>query len=140
MLKKIIVGITELLKEHFEGINVYSNDVKTGYDCPCFFIGINNIKTEKLTAKIDILSVSITISYVNEDKIINQIESLETSEKIRNALLEKPIKLNEGISFQIYENSIEIEDNYISIDFDIEMQIIKDTEEHLPFMEEITIQ
>lgn len=140
MIKKIIIGITELLKEHFVGINVYSNDIKTGYNCPCFFIDISNIKTEKLTAKIDILSVNLIISYVNEDEIINQIESLETSEKLRNALLEKTIKVDEGISFQIYENSIEIEDNYISIEFDVEMQLIKDIEEHLPFMEEISIQ
>lgn len=139
MLKQIIKAITTTLKTHFDGIKVYSTDVQAGNEFPCFFIEINSIGTEKLTSKIDILTLSILISYVNEDNIINQKESLEISEKLRNILIKEPIEINEGISFQIYENSIDIEDNYISIEFDVEMQLIRDLEENLPFMEDLII-
>ena len=54
-------------------------------------------------------------------------------------MLEKPIKLDDNISFQIYEDSIDIEDDYISISFDIEMNLLKDIDEGVEAMKEIFI-
>lgn len=61
------------------------------------------------------------------------------AEKLRNLLIDKYIKIDDDLTFQIYEDSIEIEDDYISISVDIEMHLIKDTEEYLDYMENIDI-
>lgn len=54
-------------------------------------------------------------------------------------LLEKPIKVNDDISFQIYEDSIDIGEDYVSMSFDIEMNLIKDIEEDLDYMESVIV-
>lgn len=54
-------------------------------------------------------------------------------------LLEKPIKVNDDTSFQIYEDSIDIGEDYVSMSFDIEMNLIKDIEEDLDYMESVIV-
>lgn len=139
MIQKIIKVLTEILKNEFTGIEVYSTDIEAGYETPCFFITCNSIKTEKLSAKIDTLYINLEILYACEDRKINQKEGFEISEKLRNIFLEKPIKADDNISFQVFEDSIDIEANYISITFDIEMNLIKDIEEDLSYMEDVFI-
>ena len=139
MIKKITGAITKILQNEFNNTDVYSTDIEAGYNLPCFFIKTNSIKTEKLSSKIDTLYINLDILYACENKEQNQNECFEMGEKLRNLLLEKPIQVDEHISFQIYEDSIEIEDDYLSISFDIEMHLIKNTDEDLEYMENVVI-
>ncbi len=139
MIQKVIKALTDILINEFKDIEVYNTDVDAGYKSPCFFIMCNSIKTEKLSSKIDTLYINLDVLYVCEDRKINQRESFEISEKLRNIFLEKPIKIDDNIAFQIFEDSIDIEDNYISITFDIEINLIKDIEEDLSYMEDVSI-
>lgn len=139
MIERIVQSLTRILKSEFKDIDVNSTDIDAGYILPCFFIKCNSIKTEKLTAKIDTLYINIDILYACKDEKNNQKECFEISEKLRNLLLEEPTKVDNDISFQVYEDSIDIEDDYVSISFDVEMNLIKDIEEDLDYMEEVTI-
>lgn len=144
MIERIVQSLTQILKSEFKDIDVNSTDIDAGYVLPCFFIKCNSIKTEKLTAKIDTLYMNIDILYACENKKNNQEKSnqkecFEISEKLRNILLEEPTKVDNDISFQIYEDSIDIEDDYVSISIDVEMNLIIDIEEDLDYMEEVTI-
>lgn len=139
MIQKIIKAITQVLRNEFKSVDVNSTDVDAGYKLPCFYIEINNIKTEKLSTKIDTLYINLDILYACENEKENQKECFEISEKLRNLLLEKPIKADNDISFQIYEDSIDIGDDYVSISFDIEINLIKDIEEDLEYMENVII-
>lgn len=139
MIKKIIGAITKILQNEFNNIDIYSTDIEAGYNLPCFFIKTNSIKTEKLSSKIDTLYITLDILYACENKEQNQNECFEMAEKLRNILIDKYIKIDDDLTFQIYEDSIDIEDDYISISFDVEMYLIKDTEEDLGYMENIII-
>ncbi len=139
MIKKITGAITKILKNEFNNIDVYSTDIEAGYNLPCFFIKCNSIKTEKLSSKIDTLYINLDILYACENKEQNQNECFEMAEKLRNLLIDKYIKIDDDLTFQIYEDSIDIENDYISVSVDVEMYLIKDTEEDLGYMENIII-
>lgn len=139
MIEKIVKAITSVLKNEFKNIDIYSTDIDTGYKPPCFFIKVNSLKTEKLSTKIDTLYVNLDILYACENEKENQKECFQMAEKLRNLLIDKYIRIDDDLTFQIYEDSIEIEDDYISISVDIEMNLIKDTEKDLGYMENIGI-
>lgn len=139
MVEKIVKAITQVLRSEFKSIDVNSTDIDAGYSLPCFFIKVNNIKTEKLSTKIDTLYINLDILYACKDEKENQKECFQIAEKLRNILIDKYIKIDDDLTFQIYEDSIDIEDDYISISVDIEMNLIKDTEEDLGYMEDVTI-
>ena len=139
MIQKIIKTLTQILVNKFKNIDVNSTNINAGYKLPCFFIEVNSVKTEKLSYKIDTLYINLDILYACTDKKENQKECFEISEKLRVLLLEKPIKVNDDISFQIYEDSIDIGEDYVSMSFDIEMNLIKDIEEDLSYMENVFV-
>ncbi|WP_250277985.1 phage tail terminator family protein [[Clostridium] colinum] len=139
MIASIIKAITYTIKSEFEDIDVNSTDIDAGYNLPCFFIKIDSIKTEKMSTKIDTLYIVLEIIYVCENEKENQTECFRVSEILKNILLEKPIRVGEDISFQIYEDSLDIGDDYVSLTCDIEMNLIKDIEENLDYMEDIII-
>nr|DAL83661.1 MAG TPA: tail completion protein [Caudoviricetes sp.] len=139
MIQKIIKTLTQILVNKFKNIDVNSTNINAGYKLPCFFIEVNSVKTEKLSYKIDTLYINLDILYACTDKKENQKECFEISEKLRVLLLEKPIKVNDDISFQIYEDSIDIGEDYVSMSFDIEMNLIKDIEEDLSYMENVIV-
>ena len=139
MIQKIIKTLTQILVNKFKNIDVNSTNINAGYKLPCFFIEVNSVKTEKLSYKIDTLYINLDILYACTDKKENQKECFEISEKLRVLLLEKPIKVNDDISFQIYEDSIDIGEDYVSMSFDIEMKLIKDIEEDLSYMENVIV-
>ena len=139
MIQKIIKTLTQILINEFKNIDVNSTNINAGYKLPCFFIEVNSVKTEKLSYKIDTLYINLDILYACTDKKENQKECFEISEKLRVLLLEKPIKVNDDISFQIYEDSIDIGEDYVSMSFDIEMNLIKDIEEDLSYMENVIV-
>ncbi|MFR5004047.1 MAG: DUF6838 family protein [Thomasclavelia ramosa] len=139
MIQKIIKTLTQILVNKFKNIDVNSTNINAGYKLPCFFIEVNSVKTEKLSYKIDTLYINLDILYACSDEKENQKECFEISEKLRVLLLEKPIKVNNDISFQIYEDSIDIGEDYVSMSFDIQMNLIKDIEEDLDYMENVII-
>lgn len=139
MIQKIIKTLTQILVNKFKKIDVNSTNINAGYKLPCFFIEVNSVKTEKLSYKIDTLYINLDILYACSDEKGNQKECFEISEKLRVLLLEKPIKVNDDISFQIYEDSIDIGEDYVSMSFDIEMNLIKDIEEDLSYMESVIV-
>lgn len=139
MIEKIVKAITGVLKNEFKNIDIYSTDIDAGYTLPCFFIKVNSIKTEKLSSKIDTLYVNLDILYACENEKENQKECFQMAEKLRNLLIDKYIKIDDDLTFQIYEDSIDIEDDYISISVDVEMNLIKDVEDDLGYMEDVTI-
>lgn len=143
MIQKIIKTLTQILINEFKNIDVNSTNINAGYKLPCFFIEVNSVKTEKLSYKIDTLYINLDILYAcsdeKENQKGNQKECFEISENLRVLLLEKPIKVNDDISFQIYEDSIDIGEDYVSMSFDIEMNFIKDIEEDLSYMENVIL-
>ena len=73
------------------------------------------------------------------DEKENQKECFQIAEKLRNLLIDKYIKIDDDLTFQIYEDSIDIGGDYVAISFDIEMNLIKDTEEDLSYMENVIL-
>ena len=143
MIQKIIKTLTQILVNEFKNIDVNSTNINAGYKLPCFFIEVNSIKKEKLSYKIDTLYINLDIlyacSYEKENQKGNQKEYFEIPDKLRVLLLEKPIKVSDNIYFQIYEDSIDIGEDYVSMSFDIEMNLIKDIEEDLSYMENVIV-
>lgn len=136
ILEKIIKAITNILKKKYDKIPIYSNDIVDGYKKPCYFIKIDKFISKKIKLKMYKITSNIEIAYICTDFEKNQIEKLEKASEISNLFLDEIVYISENIVTEIQTTETNIYEDYITISFEINLDIIEElTEEEMQKIE-----
>ena len=124
-IKDIQKVITLKLREL--NIEVYANNVKEGFNTPCFFVNVEKFENSLENSNCVKRYLDIYIRYINEN--ISDIEKIEIIEKLENLFL-KTLSVNDRV-FTLHNKSFsKVENDYIEFNFGIEYyEIIEDEEE-----------
>ena len=124
-IKDIQKVITLKLREL--NIEVYANNVKEGFNTPCFFVKVKKFENSLENSNCVKRYLDIYIRYINEN--ISDIEKIEIIEKLENLFL-KTLSVNDRV-FTLHNKSFSKgENDYIEFNFGIEYyEIIEDEEE-----------
>ena len=139
IISSIVKALTEILENEFPKIEIYSTNIRAGYETPCFFVVCDNVKTGKYNTKIDTLSMDIDIIYSCEDRDVNQQEIFVMANTLRNLFIDKPILVNESISIAFFDDVLNLEDDSLTLSLELELQLLKDLEEDLEEIENINL-
>lgn len=102
----ILNSVTRILNKSFPKIEIYTEQLKQGFDDTCFFVRLIPMSNSKSTLTTVSKSLGIDIQYISNDGIEN-IYSIQNS-------LER-----------VFNTNIKVMDRYMTID-DIEINIIND--------------
>ena len=124
-IKDIQKVITLKLREL--NIEVYANNVKEGFNTPCFFVNVEKFENSLENSNCVKRYLDIYIRYINEN--ISDIEKIEIIEKLENLFL-KTLSVNDRV-FTLHNKSFSRDENdYIEFNFGIEYyQFLEDEEE-----------
>src|SRR5699024_6617555 len=124
-IKDIQKVITLKLREL--NIEVYANNVKEGFNTPCFFVNVEKFENSLENSNCVKRYLDIYIRYINEN--ISDIERIEIIEKLENLFI-KTLSVNDRV-FTLHNKSFsKVENDYIEFNFGIEYyEIIEDEEE-----------
>ena len=124
-IKDIQKVITLKLREL--NIEVYANNVKEGFNTPCFFVNVEKFENSLENSNCVKRYLDIYIRYINEN--ISDIEKIEIIEKLENLFI-KTLSVNDRV-FTLHNKSFsKVENDYIEFNFGIEYyEIIEDEEE-----------
>ena len=124
-IKDIQKVITLKLREL--NIEVYANNVKEGFNTPCFFVNVEKFENSLENSDCVKRYLDIYIRYINEN--ISDIEKIEIIEKLEELFL-RTIKVKDRI-FTIHNKAfMKNKADYIELNFGIEYyEIIEDEEE-----------
>lgn len=124
-IKDIQKVITLKLREL--NIEVYANNVKEGFNTPCFFVNVEKFENSLENSNCVKRYLDIYIRYINEN--ISDIEKIEIIEKLENLFL-KTLSVNDRV-FTLHNKSFyRGENHYIEFNFGIEYyQFLEDEEE-----------
>ncbi len=114
-IKDIQKSITLKLKDL--DIEVYANDVKEGFNTPCFFVNIEKYENSLENSNMVKKYLDIYIRYINEN--ILDTERLEVTEKLDNLFI-KILEVKDRV-FTIHNKSFSKgEKDYVEFNFGIE--------------------
>ena len=124
-IKDIQKVITLKLREL--NIEVYANNVKEGFNTPCFFVNVEKFENSLENSNCVKRYLDIYIRYINEN--ISDIEKIEIIEKLENLFL-KTLSVNDRV-FTLHNKSFSRDENdYIEFNFGIEYyEFLEDEEE-----------
>lgn len=124
-IKDIQKVITLKLREL--NIEVYANNVKEGFNTPCFFVNVEKFENSLENSNCVKRYLDIYIRYINEN--ISDIERIEIIEKLENLFL-KTLSVNDRV-FTLHNKSFSKgENDYIEFNFGIEYyEFLEDEEE-----------
>ena len=124
-LKDIKKSIIDKLK--IFDVKIYADEVKEGFNTPCFFINIEKFENSLENSNFTKRYLDIYIRYIYEN--ISDIHKLEIIEKLEELFL-RTIKVKDRI-FTIHNKSfMKNKADYIELNFGIEYyEIIEDEEE-----------
>ena len=108
-IKKAIVSKLKKI-----GIAIMSNDIRSGFAKPAFFVQLMPISNDSYDGYQERV-ITVNIHYFSEDK--TDLDNLKMDDKL-NSLFVKTLKVNE-LSLPIYEKRSEIDDNILQFKFDL---------------------
>ena len=108
-IKKAIVSKLKKI-----GIAIISNDIRSGFAKPAFFVQLMPISNDSYNGYQERI-ITVNIHYFSEDK--TDLDNLKMDDKL-NSLFVKTLKVNE-LSLPIYEKRSEIDDNILQFKFDL---------------------
>ena len=108
-IKKAIVSKLKKI-----GIAIMSNDIRSGFAKPAFFVQLMPISNDSYDGYQERI-ITVNIHYFSEDK--TDLDNLKMDDKL-NSLFVKTLKVNE-LSLPIYEKRSEIDDNILQFKFDL---------------------
>ena len=108
-IKKAIVSKLKKI-----GIAIMSNDIRSGFAKPAFFVQLMPISNDSYNGYQERI-ITVNIHYFSEDK--TDLDNLKMDDKL-NSLFVKTLKVNE-LSLPIYEKRSEIDDNILQFKFDL---------------------
>ena len=125
-IKDIQKVITLKLREL--NIEVYANNVKEGFNTPCFFVNIEKFENSLENSNCVKRYLDIYIRYINEN--ISDIEKIEIIEKLENLFI-KTLSVNDRV-FTLHNKSFSRgENHYIEFNFGIEYYEFLENEEEI---------
>ena len=125
-IKDIQKVITLKLREL--NIEVYANNVKEGFNTPCFFVNVEKFENSLENSNCVKRYLDIYIRYINEN--ISDIEKIEIIEKLENLFL-KTLSVNDRV-FTLHNKSFSRgENHYIEFNFGIEYYEFLENEEEI---------
>lgn len=124
-IKDIQKVITLKLREL--NIEVYANNVKEGFNTPCFFVNVEKFENSLENSNCVKRYLDIYIRYINEN--ISDIEKIEIIEKLENLFI-KTLSVNDRV-FTLHNKSFsKCENDYIEFNFGVEYyEFLEDEEE-----------
>ena len=108
-IKKAIVSKLKKI-----GIDIISNDIRSGFAKPAFFVQLMPISNDSYNGYQERI-ITVNIHYFSEDK--TDLDNLKMDDKL-NSLFVTTLKVNE-LSLPIYEKRSEIDDNILQFKFDL---------------------
>ena len=108
-IKKAIVSKLKKI-----GIAIMSNDIRSGFAKPAFFVQLMPISNDSYDGYQERI-ITVNIHYFSEDK--TDLDNLKMDDKL-NSLFVTTLKVNE-LSLPIYEKRSEIDDNILQFKFDL---------------------
>ena len=108
-IKKAIVSKLKKI-----GIAIISNDIRSGFAKPAFFVQLMPISNDSYDGYQERV-ITVNIHYFSEDK--TDLDNLKMDDKL-NSLFVTTLKVNE-LSLPIYEKRSEIDDNILQFKFDL---------------------
>lgn len=125
-IKDIQKVITLKLREL--NIEVYANNVKEGFNTPCFFVNVEKFENSLENSNCVKRYLDIYIRYINEN--ISDIEKIEIIEKLENLFI-KTLSVNDRV-FTLHNKSFSRgENHYIEFNFGIEYYEFLENEEEI---------
>lgn len=124
-IKDIQKVITLKLREL--NIEVYANNVKEGFNTPCFFVNVEKFENSLENSNCVKRYLDIYIRYINEN--ISDIEKIEIIEKLENLFL-KTLSVNDRVFTLNNKSFSKGENDYIEFNFGVEYyEFLEDEEE-----------
>lgn len=116
----ILKAINKKIKEGFDK-PIISSDVSEGFERPSFFTDFSNIKSSDFMDYFNEKKLSVVIYFFPSDRYKNQMELMETTEKLEELFLRSPILVGEGTRINIDEVDVDTtSDKVLMFSFDIE--------------------
>lgn len=123
-IKDIQKVIISKLKEL--NIDVYANDVKEGFNRPCFFVNIEKFENSFENSNCVKKYLDIYVRYINENT--TDIEKIEIIENLENLFI-KTLSVNDRV-FTLHNKSFSKGENDVELNFGIEYyEFLEDEEE-----------
>ena len=123
-IKDIQKVIISKLKEL--NIDVYANDVKEGFNTPCFFVNIEKFENSFENSNCVKKYLDIYVRYINENT--TDIEKIEIIENLENLFI-KTLSVNDRV-FTLHNKSFSKGENDVELNFGIEYyEFLEDEEE-----------
>ncbi len=123
-IKDIQKVIISKLKEL--NIEIYANDVKEGFNTPCFFVNIEKFENSFENSNCVKKYLDIYVRYINENT--TDIEKIEIIENLENLFI-KTLSVNDRV-FTLHNKSFSKGENDVELNFGIEYyEFLQDEEE-----------
>ncbi len=119
--KNVIAGIISHLKTEFPTVNYESRDLSEGFLRPCFFVWLDNINVTNYHQQMGERSLTARISYFPTDMYTNNIELLETQQRLEDLFIcSGGFNASDGTYVPVNDINMEISDEKIlNANFDI---------------------
>lgn len=121
MLNEIVNAISFSLSESFGGIDVHVNELKQGFEEPCFFIDLLNPSEKQIVGNRYLRSYLFDIAYFPRNN--SQTEIFSVLDKLHDVL--EYIKLEDGTLMRGLNRNTREEDNVLHYFVTYEMFIYK---------------
>lgn len=120
-IQKVIISKLKALN-----IDVYANDVKEGFNTPCFFVNIEKFENSFENSNCVKKYLDIYVRYINENT--TDIEKIEIIENLENLFI-KTLSVNDRV-FTLHNKSFSKGENDVELNFGIEYyEFLEDEEE-----------
>lgn len=122
-IKEVLECICNRLSEYFPNILVQSQDIEEGIERPSFKVYSDDMNIKNGMKKFRETNGSIRIVFFPTNKEINQVEILDTLEKLNEIFNDNNMLIvKETIYIEIEETNVSIVDKVLYFDFDINFE------------------
>ncbi len=116
------IGINEVLDTHFSEINIYGEEIKQGFEEPCFFIKVLDSDMNKELGRRYKKSVSFNIHYFSDKEDVNT-DCFNMADKLYEVL--EDIKVN-NLGFRASNMKHEVIDGVLHFMLQFNHFVVKD--------------
>ena len=135
MIRKVVEAISNALNENFSNTEIYINEIKQGFQEPCFFIQLLNPNEKQILGNRYKQKIDLDIMYFPKNENDNW-ELMEVAQKLNNIL--EVIKTEENDLLRGINRNFQMIDGNLHYFVTFGIFVRKVAEED-PFMEELKI-
>lgn len=117
---QVIEVINKRIKEEFKDIQINFLDITENFKRPSFFIETGKVESENFMGKFNRRTIPIRLIYFPTSESVNQIELLETTDRLNNAFIEnKYLDITETFRIEILNPVSFISEKILHFNFEI---------------------